>query len=75
MLKSITKLLSVSGTLATFVLLGGGAEPAAALEIYFGQLTPTLGCTPSLSSSDEGAICATSQTFTSGDMTFTETGS
>jgi hypothetical protein len=75
MMKSVTKLLSVSGALATIALLGGGAAPAmAAAEIYFGQLTPTPGCSTSTNSSDEGKICANSQTFTSGGMSFTATG-
>jgi hypothetical protein len=69
------KSLPPFAALATVALLGGGAEPAmAAAEIYFGQLTPTPGCSASTNGSDEGAICANSQTFTSGGLSFTATG-
>ncbi len=75
MFKFKSQLPSLVGALATVALLGGGAKPAmAAAEIYFGQLTPTPGCTASTNGSDEGAICANSQTFTSGGLSFTATG-
>ncbi len=64
--------LAPATVLAAIALVVAAGSPKAA-EIDFGALVPTPGgCTHS--GSDEGLVCANSQTFTANGSTFTATG-
>ncbi|MGH7116954.1 MAG: PEP-CTERM sorting domain-containing protein [Stellaceae bacterium] len=60
--------------LAAAALAAAGSAKAAPVEIEFGALTPSPGCTASTNGGDNGLICANSQTFTANGSTFTATG-
>ena len=79
---SRTPLMSLAGTpprlvfaaaLVAVTFAASGSAKATPVEIEFGALSPSPGgCTHS--GSDEGLVCANSQTFTANGSTFTATG-